>query len=225
MIGNRLPNAYLPELVTKNGRPAVEALMQSHFISPAALEILLRNPFTPDDYDAFLRERQRTVTAAIQSLLIGGRVDLPADLRQLDEEVERIELELRELVADRLDDDLALLPDHIRPKIADRVGRMLKKNPGLDPADYEGLLVALQFADLTELLGVMQSATTAARFTDLFAHKETLIAKFGQLGELRNCIRHSRTVREVTRLEGQAAIHWFDGALAKTKPSKLAAAE
>jgi len=33
--------------------------------------------------------------------------------------------------------------------------------------------------------------------------------RFDQLAELRNGIRHSRTVDEVTRKEGEAALAWF----------------
>jgi hypothetical protein len=213
VISDRLPNQYLPELMESNGRDKVEALMYSHFISPGALDVLLRDPFTPEDFDAFLRERQRTITGAIQSLLIGGRADLPADLRELDEDVERIELALRTLVAKQLDNDPAILPGHIRLKIDDRIARELKKNPGIDPARYTKLDAALEFADLTELLGVMQSGGTTMRFVHIFPHKEGLIAKFNQLGELRNGIRHSRTVTDITRKEGEAAILWFDVAL------------
>lgn len=213
VIHDRLPNAYLPELITANGRSKIEALMASHFISPAALDVLLRDPFEPQDFDEFLRERQRTVTHAVQTLLIGGRADLPADLRALDENVEQIELRLRSLVAARLDDDLGQLPSHVRVKIDDRVARELKKNPGTDPDRYATLAGALEFADLTELLGVMQSGATTARFVSVFPHKESLITKFGQLGDLRNSIRHSRTVSEVVRKEGEASILWFEAAL------------
>ena len=40
-------------------------------------------------------------------------------------------------------------------------------------------------------------------------------AKFGQLADLRNGIRHSRTVDEVTKKEGEAAILWFRQVLGK----------
>ena len=52
-------------------------------------------------------------------------------------------------------------------------------------------------------------------FEPRFANKETLNAKFSQLAELRNGIRHSRTVDEITRKEGEAAILWFDHVLGK----------
>ena len=40
-------------------------------------------------------------------------------------------------------------------------------------------------------------------------NKVALEAKFAQLAELRNALRHTRTVDEVTRKEGEAAISWF----------------
>lgn len=215
IIGDRLPNEYLPQMIAKNGRESVEGLMQSHFISPAALEVLIRNPFTPDDFDEFIRERQRTISAAIQSLLIGGRADLPADLRTLDEDIERIELLLRALIAARLEEDIERLPPHIRPKIDGRVMRELKRNPSADPAQYHLLSGALEFADLTELLDIFTAKSLSQTFNDLFPTHEALNGKFAQLGELRNSIRHSRKVGEITRKEGEAAILWFSAALAR----------
>ena len=37
VIGDRLPNQYLPELIAANGESSVRATLESHFISPAAL--------------------------------------------------------------------------------------------------------------------------------------------------------------------------------------------
>ena len=213
IVRDRLPNAYLPALIAKNGRSAVEAIMASHFIGPAALDILLRDPFTPEDFEAFSRERQRAITQAVQTLLIGGRADLPADLRALDEAVERIELRLRRLVVAKLDNDRNLWPHHMREKLSGRIAQELKRHPGTDESRYAALDAAIEFADLTELLDAMVAKDLAHRFADVFPHKEGLIAKFGQLGQLRNGIRHSRTVNDVVRLEGEAAVRWFDNAL------------
>lgn len=212
VIHNSLPNQYLPELIATNGRDKIEALMATHFISPAALDILLRDPFTTADFEAFLRERQRTITHAIQTLLIGGRADLPADLRVLDEDVERIELTLRALVAKTLNDDLAELPSHVREKIDPRIAQDLKRNPGLDADRYATLTGALEFADLMELLTII-TRNGETRFAATFPTKELLTTRFGQLAGLRNGIRHSRTVTDVARKEGEAAILWFDAAL------------
>ncbi len=50
-------------------------------------------------------------------------------------------------------------------------------------------------------------------FANRFATKEALIAKFDQLAELRNGIRHSRSVDAIARKEGEAAILWFQRVL------------
>ena len=73
----------------------------------------------------------------------------------------------------------------------------------------------LEFADLRELQQIITSTATWARFEPRFVNKETLNAKFGQLAELRNGIRHSRAVDEITRKEGEAAILWFEQVLKK----------
>ena len=86
VIHERLPSQYLPELIAASGEASVRATLESHFISPAAFAILLRNPFTTDDYEAFLTERQRTLQDAIEDLLVKERLDLPPLLRELGRE-------------------------------------------------------------------------------------------------------------------------------------------
>jgi hypothetical protein len=54
VIADRLPNDYLPELIRQNGENTVRSILESHFISPAALDIILRNPFTPADFEVLL---------------------------------------------------------------------------------------------------------------------------------------------------------------------------
>ena len=91
---------------------SVLAVLESHSISPAAFAVLLRDPFTADDFHAFISERQRTVIEAIESLLIKKRLDLSPRLRDLDQQIENIELALRERIAETLGDDPARLPPH-----------------------------------------------------------------------------------------------------------------
>ena len=215
MINDRLPNAYLPELIENNGEKAVRAILESHFISPAALGILLRKPFGPDDFEAFIVERQKTIQDAIQDLLIKERLDLPPQLRELDAEIEQAELAIRKVVETTLGADAALIPSHVMQKIDERVGRAVKKNAALDAERYQTLPGKLEFFDLRELQDTITSNALWKRFEPRFANKEALIAKFGQLAELRNGIRHSRTVDEITRKEGEAAILWFKQVLGK----------
>lgn len=215
VISDRLPNEYLPDMIKDNGEPAVRAIMESHFISPAAQAILLRDPFTPDDFEAFITERQKTLQEAIENLLVKERLDLPPQLRELDEKIELVELGLRKAILASLDGDADKLPQHVAQKVNERIQKASKKNAAMDSDYYDSLSGKLEYFDLRELQDSITSKTSWAMFSEQFANKETLLGKFNQLAELRNGIRHSRTVDEVTRKEGEAAILWFEKVLNK----------
>ena len=209
-IKDHLPNEYLPELIRENGEATVRATLESHFVSPIAFEILLRDPFTSLDYEDFLTERQRTLQEAIQDLLIKERLDLSPQLRELDARVEAIELELRRLIDKTLGGDSTKLPSHVLQKIDERIRAAFKKNAALDASHHTTLEGKIEYADLRELQDTVTSKALTPLLQSRFPSKEVLVKRFDQLAELRNGIRHSRTVDEVTRKEGEAALLWFE---------------
>ena len=213
VIKDHLPNEYLPELIRENGEATVRATLESHFVSPTAFAILLRDPFTPSDYEDFLAERQRTLQEAIQDLLIKERLDLSPQLRELDAQVEAIELELRRLIDEVLGGDATKLPSHVLQKIDERIRTAFKKNAALDASHHEKLEGRIEYADLRDLQDTVTNKTLTPLFQSRFPNKEVLVKRFDQLAELRNGIRHSRTVDEVTRKEGEAALLWFEQVL------------
>lgn len=215
VIGDRLPNVYLPEMIKHNGEQLVRTMLESHFISPTAQAILLRDPFTPEDFEAFIAERQRTLQEAIENLLVKERLDLPPQLRELDEKIEQIELKLRSAVASAAKGDATQLPSHIMLKINERVQGATKKNAALDVEYYQTLEGKLEYSDLRELQVAILSKNLWPTFAPRFANNVTLEKKLDQMAELRNGIRHSRTVNEITRKEGEAAILWFEQVLVK----------
>jgi hypothetical protein len=209
VINNRLPNEYLRELVAANGEKTVRATLESHFISAVAFDILLRAPFTPADLDAFLAERQRTLQEAIEDLLVKERFDLTPRLRELDTAIEEVELNLRRTIASGLDGEGSALPPHVRQKVEERLQIAAKKNPALEVKRLRALTGMLEYCDLRELQDTLTNHLLWPRFESLFGTKELLATRFGQLAELRNSIRHSRTVDPVTRKDGEAALLWF----------------
>jgi hypothetical protein len=214
VIGDRLPYEYLPELIEANGEEAIRKILESHFISPVAFDILLRKPFTPSDFEAFLTERQRTIQDAIEDLLVKARLDLPLRLREIDAEIENVELCLRAIITAALANDPAQLPSHIQQKIAERLQTAAKKNPAMNMKEYDGLSSQLEYADLRELQAVLVTGALWPVFQSRFGNKEAVAIRFNQLAELRNSIRHSRKVTEVARKDGEAAILWFKQVLA-----------
>lgn len=215
IIGDRLPNEYLPNLIADNGEITVREMLESHFISPVAQEILMREPFTVDDFDLFITERQKTIQEAIEHLLVKERLDLSPRLRELDESIELIELELRSVIANTLDNDPEKIPQHIAIKVDERIQRALRKNAALDAENYQTLYGKLEYFDLRELQELITSKSLWVVFEIRFVNKPMLNTKFDQLAELRNGIRHSRTVSDIVRKEGEAAILWFEQVLQK----------
>lgn len=216
VISSKLPNQYLPDMIARNGEKAVLDIMETHFISRAAMQVLLRDPFTPDDFDEFISERQRTLQDAIENLLVKERFDLPPNLRRLDTAIEEVELRLREVINGTLEGNPERIPPHVLNKVNERLSGAAKKNATIDLENYQALDRKLEYFDLRELQDTILGKSVWSEFQARFVNKEGLMAKFSQLAELRNSIRHSRQVDNVTAMEGEAAVVWFGQVLDKS---------
>ena len=169
----------------------------------------------PEDFDEFLTERERTIKNAIVDLLVQDRLDLTPQLRELDAGIQAVELRLREIIAEAMDSAEEQLPSHVTEKAIPRLQAAAKKNPALDLEErMQSLAGILEFCDFRELQDIISNRSLWPLFQTCFGTKEVLAIRFGQLAELRNGIRHSRAVDEVTRMEGEAAIIWFRQVLA-----------
>jgi hypothetical protein len=70
VISNKLPNEYIKKMFddSKNEEEVYE-LLESHLISRKAVDILLRNNFKKEDFDEFIKERERVVLDELKRLL------------------------------------------------------------------------------------------------------------------------------------------------------------
>lgn len=129
-------------------------------------------------------------------------------------EIELIEIELRKLIIEKFgitnfSEYKIKVPTHIQDKIKTNIEKEEKKNPGLIKPKNNEPSFLLQFSDLQELQGIITSKDNWIIVQDLFGTKENLAIEFNNLSGLRNPIRHSRLVDEVSHLKGVAAIKWF----------------
>ncbi len=127
--------------------------------------------------------------------------------------MESIELGIRQVIQPSLDGDPALLPSHVTAKANERIQRAAHKNAAFNSQSYETLAGKLEYADMRELQDTILSKPLWPRFEPRFVNKESTTTKFDQLSELRNCLSHSRTIDDITRKEGEAAILWFQKVL------------
>lgn len=213
IIRNKMPNEYIKDMLENNDEEKVYKVLRSHLISRKAVEILLRKPFTKSDFEEFLEERHNTIKDAIDDLLIKEKVEIPLALQSLNENIEEIEKDIRYTIANVQNDTFEsyrkLTPQHIQDKVDKRISSELKKKPGLDPDSFKNFSSRLKFFDLFEYHDLMVVKSNWPLFEDLFQNKEQLRNRFGQLSTLRNCIRHSREVSTIEKLDGEAAITWF----------------
>jgi hypothetical protein len=146
---------------------------------------------------------------ALTGSLLTGTTTKAGPWIVLDGHVETVELGLRHLVARTLAEDASSIPGHVEARITERLRTARRKNPALDNGQYETMQRRLEYCDLRDLHEVITAKALWPAFEARFGTKEMLNLRFGQLAELRNGIRHSRGVDEVTRMEGEAALLWF----------------
>jgi hypothetical protein len=213
IIRARMPNEYIKEMLENNDPEKVYAVLNSHLISRKAVDILLRDPFTKSDFDEFLFERQESIRNAIDNQLIKEKVEIPLALQKLNDEVETIEMKMRQILIAKLNgtDETyeTFIPQHIQEKVNKRISTELRKKPGLSDDAFISLSERLKFFDLFEYYDTIVSKSNWHLFESIFGNKPQLENRFNQLSTLRNCIRHTRDISTIEKLDGEAAIAWF----------------
>jgi hypothetical protein len=189
----------------------------------------LRKQFVPiddnlykiDTYEQFLASRRELLCNGINSFLTtyfseGKQSGVPEDLDHYDKNIEQIELELRDLISQKLNDAAELdayqelVPEHLKEKVEGKIKSWITKNPGEDKSQFLMIRRRLDFFDLQEYFDLISTKINWILFEETFGSKGNLQTRFVQLGELRNGIRHSRGATEVAIKDGEAAIAWFN---------------
>ena len=134
-------------------------------------------------------------------------------VRSLDEEITALEISLRAVVNLLISGGVREIPQQVIAKVDQRIEDIARRNPAIDPAGFPTLSAKLEHFDLQDIQEVIVSRAHWDKFRFLFRRKETFEANFVQLTDLRNAIRHTRTVDEVTLKGGDYAVAWFKSAL------------
>jgi hypothetical protein len=114
-------------------------------------------------------------------------------------------------------DDWILVPNHVRSKADEPIAAEIRANPGVDRTPLETVTGRLAYCDLRGLEQIIVSKALWPSFTDVFGTKESLNSRFRQLAPLRNAKAHLREVDEVVRSDAEAAVIWFNAALARVE--------
>ena len=182
-----------------------------NFITKKSADILMRKPFTKENYYEFIAEREKSVKSYIKSSIIDDFRELPVELRVINDQIEELELKIRDVIASKINGQYKeFIAEHVQDKVSRRIENTLKKNPSLSLEHFSSTRKKLDYFDLQEYCDVITAKQTWEFFEPMFKNKSQVMEKFSKLGELRNGIRHSREVGEVALLEGKASIIWFN---------------
>ncbi len=212
-IGRKAPSAYLAEIRRAIGAE-LDRVLASQLL-PAGAD----GPLAVDDFDGFRSWRIERLHDALIERTGSAKVpieQLDPQRAKLNAKLESTELALRELVSNRLDGDARALPEHIATKVRERLETAARKDPARPVDGHPSLVEQLPYCDLRDLQELLTARAIWARFEPTFRNKEMLNMRFMQLAELRNAIRHSRPMTGVTIKDGEAALLWFEEALAVT---------
>lgn len=209
-ISAKAPAVYLSDLRQKVG----DEVFRSQCI-PLDDDLL-----QVDAYDAFIARRRELIADRLNAFLgtdTAGAAPAPTDpyLSALNDRLEQTELRLRKLIETTLGSDGSAVPPHVAQKMQQRMQDVANKNPSAINPSSAGLVERLIYCDLRDLQDIITSKALWSAFQAVFGTKEGLANRFGQLAELRNAIRHSRPVGDVTRKDGEAALVWFQQVLAQ----------
>jgi len=166
-------------------------------------------------YEAIVKQKAKKLKARAAAIRADSALSRTSHLKSLDSRIVKIERQLRVIIAVTAEGDSSQLPPHVNEKIDERLRSEAKKNAAVDLNQYKALLTRLEFSDLRELQDITLSKMLWPKFQPRFENKEALSSKFGQLAGLRNSIRHTRSINEITQKEGEAAIIWFERVLGK----------
>jgi len=219
IIRDSLPNVYIKNMFEHNDEVKVYQVLKSHLISRKAVSILLREDFGIDDFKEFIEERKQTIIETIYHFFINETVELPEHLEKLNKEIEKIEIELRKLIVVLLglttkEEVKEKLPPHILEKINLKLAREKKRNNSFVDERINDPFFWMQFTDLQELQQIISAKTYWNLFLDKFVAVDKLTTEFNDIANLRNALRHSREVDQITKMKGEASILWMKQQLA-----------
>ncbi len=208
-IGKKAPSVYLSEIRDAAG-DHLDHVLQSQMLPSGVGSSLSR-----DDYDAFLAERIETLFDAVLIRAGTGRPTERVDpyRARLDARIEATELQLRELIRAAAGGDPEALPAHVMQKASERIRNAARKQPGDGDLRQQPMRRILEYLDLRELQETITSKSLWDKFEAVFVTKEQLNSRIMQLAELRNTLRHSRTLSDIVTKDGEAAILWFTSVL------------
>lgn len=232
-IGSKHPLEYIKDRYQVFKEDEIKFRLDSHLIPIQPLFDLatlkeIDTTYLQREYESFIRQRANLFILAAEILCEGKYIstdlvlregqEVTPELRELDEEVSKIELATRTLINNRLSlvehkNLQEIIPFRIIEGAIDKYKSWLRKNPGQPEEIPIGLKTALNNLSLSEYKDIILMKQNWPHFESVFNAQGNVTNRYTQLGTLRNKIRHDNMVTKIEQKDGEAAIEWFNIAL------------
>lgn len=231
-LGAKAPLNYIKERYNIFDEETVNIRLQSHLIPTRRLTEIEEYKDSDGNYlkkqfEMFIKERAALIKEAAEQLCMGKQIttasifskntEISLERRELDEEVSKIELATRKLIADRLPgihhNGITYVNNKIVESATNKYESFLRKNPGELKEDPFSLRMILNYLTLSEYKDIIIVKSNWSFFQDVFETHGNVLNRYTQLGTMRNKLRHDNVLTKVERLDGEASIDWFNKCL------------
>jgi hypothetical protein len=172
-----------------------------------------------DCFEDFLLERRTTLGHAINDLLNSLSREpaiWPIGMVQLlEERIDVIERQMRDLIADRLTEARgqyadALLPADVRKSLQHRVDQHVQKNPA-DSGKYDSLPERLKLAQFSDYVKIIRA--NWPMFQTDFRDEQKFAQHYQAVTTARNAFKHNNELSNADRASAEAGLIWLEDCL------------
>ena len=230
-LGSKPPLQYIKERMESFDNDTIRERLHSHLIPMTRLTEIdevksLENNYIERQYKQFLKERAALMLVAAEQLCNGKNITvdsvlssnatLPVEVKELDEEVSKIEIATRRLIAEKLGANRnakEVFNEKMIEDIENKYNSWLRKNAGVEKENPITVRTALNNLTLSDYKDILTSKQHWQLFEGIYESKGNIMNRYTQLGTMRNRIRHDNELSTVEIKDGEAAIEWFNTAL------------
>ena len=99
-----------------------------------------------------------------------------------------------------------------------RIQQDLGKHPDLRKEEFNVIRRKLDYVNVMDYRTIIENGANWPHFEAIFRRKQDLQNQLEQFSEYRNCVMHSRSMSELTRMAGETAMIWFESVLPSEEP-------
>lgn len=208
-ISDKEPNKYFTTLSEAN--PELGEILQHHYINDLSESGVLDN-----DFMKFLSYRADQLVASFRVKTgVGSSFETQFAINP-SKPLDILETRIRTFIHENLKKEYETsyweecIPTDIREMVNKKIKDVIKRHPyGLEEYDRDD--VKIQFLDVMDYSKILISNWDV--FGELLGSKQEAEKHFIALKHYRNAIKHGRSVNEIDRRTGEAAVLWFESVL------------